>query len=511
MNKFFFLSFIAALLFLSFASAERYENNYFKYAILEPDNQITFMGVKVSDVSVIGFVCETPRCATVSGTLWNGQTLHSTDDAIQLSYPTTLQSPHGYGVYMFKEGYVPYEVNASWHGTDTRPLGPFDNFLTKKRLCSSPIQSVNVVSFNESTITVDISVKSPFDHAGLLDYVPQQLVDQYSTEVKLALTNTQASSTTNEEKIVLVPYSTTKTSRVVIKAAPGTNTVSISSSVPDSSCLETTTDTKSTSVFIPNPSDTTPPSPISNLHLVSKGTTWLTLAWTNPSDVDFSHVQLFLGGSAIANVSQNTYNITGLSPSTVYNIIAYTLDTSGNRNNNGVGLSATTLASTVGVIPSLEIVSPQNTTYSQQNIDITLTSFNAVEVTYSIDGETPIAYTGTVTRTLLKGSHTLTARAVSSTGNSVTKEVQFVITDPAPQTPEKKTSSKKKKETVVQEAPQPLKINRPVVYEEEFPANITLKEVKKGSSGWPLINLLLALGIILLAIIVALLAYSHSK
>jgi len=78
--------------------AERYEDNLFKS--IEITNQGDLVNEQsIDDVNVIGFVCSSSNCATVSNTLWNSAILNSgTDtpsDFLQLVYPTTLQSSYG--------------------------------------------------------------------------------------------------------------------------------------------------------------------------------------------------------------------------------------------------------------------------------------------------------------------------------------------------------------------------------------------------------------------------------
>ena len=90
--------------------------------------------------------------------------------------------------------------------------------------------------------------------------------------------------------------------------------------------------------------DTSPPSPIRDL-VSDNGSSWINWTWTNPSDPDFNHTELYLNGTFLTNIpaSQNYYNITGLLPDTPYELSTRTVDTSGNINFTWVNDTASTL------------------------------------------------------------------------------------------------------------------------------------------------------------------------
>jgi len=90
--------------------------------------------------------------------------------------------------------------------------------------------------------------------------------------------------------------------------------------------------------------DIKPPFSITNLHS-TPGTTWLNFTWTNPSDPDFNHIELYLNGTFLTNIPapQDYYYITGLLPDTSYELSTRTVDTSGNINLTWVNDTASTL------------------------------------------------------------------------------------------------------------------------------------------------------------------------
>jgi parallel beta-helix repeat protein len=90
--------------------------------------------------------------------------------------------------------------------------------------------------------------------------------------------------------------------------------------------------------------DITPPASITNLHNTSYASDYITWAWSDPADADFSHVMVYLNGVFKTNVSKGVqyYNATGLAPDTEYMISTRTSDVSGNVNLTWVNSTATT-------------------------------------------------------------------------------------------------------------------------------------------------------------------------
>ncbi|NQU79241.1 PKD domain-containing protein, partial [Candidatus Woesearchaeota archaeon] len=66
-------------------------------------------------------------------------------------------------------------------------------------------------------------------------------------------------------------------------------------------------------------------------------------SWTNPVDIDFDHVELWLNGSFVTNATGTSYNFTGLVAETLYTVEVITVDSTGNRNSPGVMDNATTI------------------------------------------------------------------------------------------------------------------------------------------------------------------------
>jgi len=89
--------------------------------------------------------------------------------------------------------------------------------------------------------------------------------------------------------------------------------------------------------------DLTPPSTIENLH-PTPSSTHINWTWTNPSDPDFNHTEIYLNNIHQTNTSANFFNATSLTPNTEYTISTRTVDTSDNINTTWVNNTATTLS-----------------------------------------------------------------------------------------------------------------------------------------------------------------------
>lgn len=118
--------------------------------------------------------------------------------------------------------------------------------------------------------------------------------------------------------------------------------------------------------YIPTP-DTTPPASITNLNESAVGETWINWTWTNPPDLDFSHVMVYLNSSFKENVSMNYYKATGIDSDTIYEIATRTVDTSGNINQTWVNDTAKTLPPDV-TPPIISKVAATAITSSSANI-----------------------------------------------------------------------------------------------------------------------------------------------
>jgi len=106
-----------------------------------------------------------------------------------------------------------------------------------------------------------------------------------------------------------------------------------------------------------NTADTTAPGEVTSI-TATPGKTTVDLSWVNPSDSDFSHVNIERNGTTIAtSVTGDVYSDSGLSEGTDYTYTLYTVDTSGNVS-TGTSTTVTTDTTTDTVAPE----APSNVT-----------------------------------------------------------------------------------------------------------------------------------------------------
>ncbi|VVB91260.1 Cell surface glycoprotein [uncultured archaeon] len=96
--------------------------------------------------------------------------------------------------------------------------------------------------------------------------------------------------------------------------------------------------------YLPLAFNIAPPASITNLTNITYNQTFINWTWTDPSDVDFSKVMIYLNGNFQNNVTNGVryYNATGLTPSTTYEISTRTVDIASNINPTWVNRTATT-------------------------------------------------------------------------------------------------------------------------------------------------------------------------
>ncbi|MEK6850748.1 MAG: hypothetical protein AABX85_04185 [Nanoarchaeota archaeon] len=394
----------------------------------------------VNDFNVIGFVCANEDCSIVNGTLWNGNVLNSgSNNELTLTYPEVLLQK-GYGLFFYKEGYIPYEYRADWRGN-----GQADNnnvFLSKKENCQVPINDLMISHYGDKILvnaTLSSDVSSAVSHAGPLNYVPDSIAHLYSIDADVTFKlngpeNAEMSDNVNlpfsEHKRVYAEFGIIKAGQYNISVTSNANDVKCVNSIPltvysnlliednrtnvtlptisilspeaktynTRNILVNLRSTNATSVFYnwigvnvsytspqyvtfnegsntltayavndvttahtsvtfnvdtsqnnqtnnqTNGSDTTPPASVTNLHLISRGTSYLNWGWTNPSDSDFSQAIIYINGINVLNTSNNYYNAINLQPNSTYTITIRTKDLTGNVNTTLVSNTATTLS-----------------------------------------------------------------------------------------------------------------------------------------------------------------------
>ena len=166
----------------------------------------------------------------------------------------------------------------------------------------------------------------------------------------------------------------------------------------------------------------TPPASITSLTNVT-GERWINWTWTNPVDPDFSYVMVYINGESRTDVSEPTYNVTGLIPNTEYTIGTRTVDESGNINITWVNDTATTLPYDVPNITSFAPTSPVSD-HARESRTFNITIDQVVDVCWLINGTvvqetkgvTEASYMNTSARF---GTWNVTATATNANGTAV--------------------------------------------------------------------------------------------
>ncbi|MEM4267757.1 MAG: LamG domain-containing protein [Candidatus Woesearchaeota archaeon] len=132
--------------------------------------------------------------------------------------------------------------------------------------------------------------------------------------------------------------------------------------------------------------DITPPSSVNGLGETRVSYNWILWNWTNPSDEDFSHVEVWLNGTFYANTSLSYINVTGLAHATLYQVEARTVDLYGNVNATGQKDSAVTLTDSV---PSVVLIAPLNSSRAPEQfrvLNATVYDSDTFSVCFSVFG-----------------------------------------------------------------------------------------------------------------------------
>ncbi|NOR85352.1 hypothetical protein GQ473_04480, partial [archaeon] len=252
---------ILLLFIMPITHANRYVQYDFKDRIVVSDSNYIETNNSVTNVNAIGFICADDTCSTVSGILWGGQTLNSgSNDYIVFDFPTADSSveTYGYGLYIYKDGYIAWEQSSYWWGTSTdtpeNPEGPYTKYLGKKELCIAPIENLTVLNDAQENVPLIINIDASLDAtthaaieaAGPLDYVPSIIADQYAVETTIVMTvyNSSNDVVYTDSSVELIPYS--GSANVEFTWTPtitGTYRIEATSTATDAKCLDSDTQT----------------------------------------------------------------------------------------------------------------------------------------------------------------------------------------------------------------------------------------------------------------------------
>ncbi len=236
---------------LTLTEAARSVNYHFYEGIILNNGSLVKTTNPVTQVNALGFICELNNCEFLGSRIFNNQILNSgLINFLQLIYPTELLSGSGYGVYYFKENYIPWESNPNWFGTNPNdPQGPFNVYLSKKESCTSFLSELNVDNIVKPHLPLTIGFRSSIDvktlssikEAGPLIAVPDEIKDHYQVKqrVSLKIYDKDNLLINEQTKDLIFDYSETKNSTFIFTPTePGLHKIILTSSVIDNKCLE---------------------------------------------------------------------------------------------------------------------------------------------------------------------------------------------------------------------------------------------------------------------------------
>jgi len=175
----------------------RYVNYNLYEGIILYNGSFSMTSHTINNVKAIGFTCLDQNCNNLGDTIFNPSVMDSSNNTfLQLNYPTTLLSQYGYAVYYFKDGFIPWESNPNWWGTNPLdPQGPINVYLSKKEVCRSFINNVSIVNSGKEFMPLAINVNtgisgdllSSINPSGPLNAIPTEVASYYKVKQEIKL------------------------------------------------------------------------------------------------------------------------------------------------------------------------------------------------------------------------------------------------------------------------------------------------------------------------------------
>ena len=192
-------------------------------------------------------------------------------------------------------------------------------------------------------------------------------------------------------------------------------------------------------------SDTQPPTAPTNLSASAVSSSQINLSWTASTDnVGVTGYQIFRGGNRIGTTPNISYSDAGLSPSTTYTYTVTAYDAASNVSTPSAPASATTFAPPPPdtTPPSVSITAPANGAALSGTVTVTANATDNVAVAsvqFQLDGVSlgaPVTGSGPLynlswnTTTASNASHTLTAVATDTSGNTASSSISVNVNNP---------------------------------------------------------------------------------
>jgi hypothetical protein len=192
----------------------------------------------------------------------------------------------------------------------------------------------NTLTINKATSAIDLKING---------------LDGGQTAERKAVTNFTANLTTPSNGTVNITengalLASGSSALSASKQYNATGTFTIAANFAGNSNYNSSTESATLTV-----QDTTPPGQVGDFGETAVDTSYITWSWTNPTDDDFDHVEVYLNGAFQANTSAAIFNATGLSDGTTYTLTLRTADSYGNINPTNVSDGAATAPLPSGV------------------------------------------------------------------------------------------------------------------------------------------------------------------
>ena len=242
--------FLVLLISLISVNSIRYVNYNFYEGLILFNGSLIKTNKIINDVNIIGFTCFDKNCENLGERIFENKILNSgLGSSIQLNYPTELLSGLGYGVYYYRDMYIPWESNPNWFGTNfSDPQGPYNIYLSKKEMCAGFISNLVVentikphlplVVFFEAGIDAD--TWAAIREAGPLKAVPKEIENQYTIKQSLILDvyNEDNELVDHQIKDLIFSFGEKKSSMfTIVPENPGKLKIVLRSNVNDEKCL----------------------------------------------------------------------------------------------------------------------------------------------------------------------------------------------------------------------------------------------------------------------------------
>ena len=244
---------------ISLSSAYTTEHASFNEGIFLKNGNMELTETPVNGINVLGFVCSDSDCSSVSANLWNGQTFYSSTNKITLSYPAFLQSPYGYLVFSYKEGYSPaFWRNNYQQANDGGEITPPSFYLSKFEECSADISEYKIEK-TTSKVIVSFNVTTP----SLLErpnmYLPEIVKKMTYVDTNVTFILEDENQIYLDSKIINIPSSINLIKEIDIPTIPGEYTLKIITNPVDGKCLSSVEDIKTEVIVVEEPENVTSP------------------------------------------------------------------------------------------------------------------------------------------------------------------------------------------------------------------------------------------------------------